>query len=74
MKAVAETLGVARSGLAPSGRTSSPRRRGRPPLPEDDLLARILELIAELPTYGYRRIHALLRQQAEVEGLSLIHI
>nr|WP_265546415.1 IS3 family transposase [Roseomonas mucosa] len=68
VKAVAETLGVARSGLAPSGRTSSPRRRGRPPLPEDDLLARILELIAELPTYGYRRIHALLRQQAEVEG------
>jgi hypothetical protein len=37
-------------------------------LPEDGLLARILELIAELPTYGYCRIHALLRQQAELKG------
>ena len=41
---------------------------GQAALAEGDLLARILKLIAELPTYGYRRIHALLRQQAEVEG------
>ncbi|WP_207541070.1 IS3 family transposase [Sabulicella rubraurantiaca] len=39
-------------------------------MPEDDLFARTLALIAELPTYGYRRIHALLRQQAEWEGWS----
>jgi putative transposase len=26
------------------------------------------ELIAELPTYGYRRVHAMLRQQAELGG------
>ncbi|MFC5554115.1 hypothetical protein [Methylobacterium iners] len=25
-------------------------------------------LIADLPTYGYRRVHALLRRQAEREG------
>ena len=31
-------------------------------LPE--LLAAIQELIADLPTYGYRRVHALLRRQA----------
>jgi putative transposase len=68
VKAVAEALGVARSGLAPSARAAAPGRRGRPPLPEHDLLARIKELIAELPTYGYRRVHALLRQQAELEG------
>jgi hypothetical protein len=37
-------------------------------MPDDDLLARILDLIAELPTYGYRRVHTLLRQQAELEG------
>lgn len=37
-------------------------------MPKDDLLARILSLIAELPTYGYRRIHALLRQQADLAG------
>ena len=61
MKAVAEALGVARSCIAPSVRAAVPRRRGRPSLPEDDLGARIKDLVAELPTYGYRRIHALAR-------------
>jgi transposase InsO family protein/transposase-like protein len=67
VKAVAETLGVARSGLAASTRAAPPGRRGRPPMPEGDLLRRIRDLITELPTYGYRRVHALLRQQAELE-------
>lgn len=68
MKAIAETLSVARSGLAAPERAAPPRRRGRPPLPEGDLLEQILALITELPTYGYRRIHALLCQQAEQQG------
>ncbi len=38
---------------------------GCPPLPDAELLAAIQELIADLPTYGYRRVHALLRRQAE---------
>jgi putative transposase len=64
--AVARTLGVARSSLEP---TPSPaRRRGRPPLPEAELLEQIKAVIAELPTYGYRRVHAVLRRQAEEEG------
>ena len=67
MKAVARTLGVARSSLAP--KPVPARRRGRPPAPEDELLARIKAIIAALPTYGYRRVHALLRRQAEEEGL-----
>lgn len=66
MKAVARTLGVARSSLAP--KPAPARRRGRPPAPEDELLARITAIIAALPTYGYRRVHALLRRQAEEEG------
>jgi hypothetical protein len=37
-------------------------------MPEDDLLGRILEPIADLPTYAYQRVQALLRQQAELEG------
>ena len=45
-----------------------PRRRGRPPLPDAKLLAAIQALIADLPTYGYRRVHALLRRQTEREG------
>lgn len=66
MKAVARTLGVARSSLEP--KPAPARRRGRPPAPEDELLARIKAIIAALPTYGYRRVHALLRRQAEEEG------
>ena len=44
------------------------RRRGRPPAPDAELLAAIQALVADLPTYGYRRVHALLRRQAEREG------
>jgi putative transposase len=66
VKAVASTLGVARSSLEP--KPVPTRRRGRPPAPEEELLARIKAIIATLPTYGYRRVHALLRRQAEEEG------
>ena len=45
-----------------------PRRRGRPPLPDAEPVAEIRALILELPTYGYRRVHALLRRQAEEDG------
>lgn len=65
MIAVARTLGVARSSLEP--RPAVLGRRGRPPLPEGELLAQIRAIIATLPTYGYRRVHALLRRQAEDE-------
>jgi hypothetical protein len=34
------------------------RRVGRPPLPDDELVSKIKAVIAELPTYGYRRVHA----------------
>jgi putative transposase len=45
-----------------------PRPRGRPPLPDTELVAEIRLLVAGLPTYGYRRVHALLRRQAEKAG------
>ncbi|MGU3480055.1 IS3 family transposase [Methylobacterium sp. D48H] len=32
------------------------------------MLGAIQALIADLPTYGYRRVHALLRRQAERDG------
>ena len=64
VKAISDTLGVARSNLA---ERASPRRtrqrRGRRPQPEAELVAEIKALIASQPTYGYRRIHALLRRQ-----------
>ena len=69
MSAVASALGVSRPHLA-SSRQTVPRRRGRPPLPDAKLLAVIQALVADLPTYGYRRVHALLRWQVELEGRS----
>lgn len=39
-------------------------------MPDTDLVADIRALIADLPTYGYRRVHALLRRQAEESGRS----
>ena len=67
MSAVASGLGVSRPHLS-SSRQPAARRRGRPPLPNAELLAAIQALVADLPTYGYRRVHALLRRDAEREG------
>ncbi len=55
MGAVANALGVSRQHLSSARRKAPARRRGRPPLPEEELVARIQALIAELPTYGYHR-------------------
>lgn len=70
MSAVANALGVSRQHLSSARGKAPARRRGRPPLPEEELVARIQGLIADLPTYGYRRIHALLRRQARNGGPS----
>ena len=68
MKAVCETLGVARSNVAErlAGRPS--RRMGRPPLPEDGLLDDIKAIIAEQPSWGYARVWADLRRKRRAEG------
>jgi len=47
---------------------SPPRRRGRSPLPDAELVADIRALVADLPTYGYRRVHALLLQPHSGKG------
>ena len=70
MSAVAETLGVSRSNLTERLKPAAPKRRGRPPQPDDELVAQIKAVIAEMPTYGYRRVHAILRRQAKADGSS----
>jgi hypothetical protein len=45
------------------------KRIGRPPLPDEKLVSEIKAVIAELPTYGYRRVHAILKRQALAAGL-----
>ncbi|EFG8361378.1 IS3 family transposase, partial [Escherichia coli] len=56
-------------------RRSDDWKDGRRSLHTDDtdVLLRIHHIIGELPTYGYRRVLALLRRQAELDGMSAIN-
>ena len=68
MKTVAEVIGVSRSNLADRLQERC-KKLGRPPLPDDELVSKIKAVIAELATYGYRRVHAVLKRQALAAGL-----
>ena len=70
MSAVAETLGVSRSNLHDrvSGKTK-PRRRYHK-AQDAALLPLIERLLTARPTYGYRRITAVLNRQLRSEGLA----
>jgi hypothetical protein len=57
-----------RSNLVERLQERPKKRIGRPPLPDDDLVAQIKRVIAELATYGYRRVHAILKRQALAVG------
>jgi putative transposase len=67
VKAVADVIGVARSNLVAQIKARPRQRVGRPPVPADALVAEIKAVIADLPTYGYRRVHAILRRKALAE-------
>jgi putative transposase len=68
MKAVADALGVARSNLA-EHRTRLARPRGPYRKPEDAaLLPTIREIVDARPTYGYRRITALVNRILRARG------
>src|SRR5262245_66288770 len=69
MKTVAEVIGVSRSNLADRLQERCKKRIGRPPLLDDELVSKIKAVIAELATYGYRRVHAGLKRQAPAGGL-----
>jgi putative transposase len=75
VKTLADTLGIARSNLAVQARCErSRRRRGRRPHPEAELVTEIKALIAGQATYGYRRIHALLRRQRRELGGTAVNV
>lgn len=68
MKVVAETLGVARSNLVEQVRRGAkPRGRYRRQ-GDDELAAAIRQLTDARPTYGYRRIAALLNRARRASG------
>jgi putative transposase len=69
VKAVARTLGVARSNLVDQLRHSDRRRRGSyHRAGDDELLVEIRAITDERPTYGYRRVTALLNRARRSSG------
>src|ERR1700730_3090548 len=68
MKTVTEDIGGSRFNLGKHRQTRPKKRLGRPPLPDEELVAEIKAAIAELPTYGYRRVHAILKRRALAAG------
>lgn len=68
MKAVAETIGVARSNLVDrlNGR-AKPRRRYRK-AQDEAILPLVRRLVDARPTYGYRRITALVNRELVAGG------
>jgi putative transposase len=76
MKAVCEALGVARSNIAASRKVpiAKPlKRAGRAPAPEEGLVTRIKAILGDQPTYGYRRVWALLRREEAIKGLAPVN-
>jgi transposase InsO family protein len=70
---VAETIGVSRSQLhARTAGSSKPRGRYRK-AGDDELLPALRRLVDERPTYGYRRITALLSRERRAEGLGPVN-
>jgi transposase InsO family protein len=73
MKAVAETLGVARSNLHQRLNGSTEPRRSYHKAQDAAVLPRIRALVAARPTYGYRRITAVLNREMRAEGLEPVN-
>ena len=75
MKTTADARGVARSNLTTqASAAASRRRRGRSPRSETELLAEIKVVSADQPTYGYRRVHALIRRRRREEGGAAVNV
>jgi len=70
VKVVAETLGVARSNLIDRLKGKTKPRRRYHKAQDGDLVPRIAALVTARPTYGYRRITAILNRQLRSEGLA----
>lgn len=72
MKAIADTLGVARSNLAEQAKRPSPDNAGRKPHAKAEdvaILPAIRGLTDQRPSYGYRRIAALLNRERRAQNL-----
>ena len=69
MKAVADALGVARSNLARQAAAPAEPRRPYRKAADAELLGALRQLVDQRPTYGYRRLTALLNRQRRAKDL-----
>lgn len=69
MKTVGDTLGVARCNLAEAARGQRrPPRQTYRKAGDAELLGALRRLVDERPTYGYRRLAALLNRERRARG------
>ncbi|MBA8882185.1 transposase InsO family protein [Phyllobacterium myrsinacearum] len=73
MKTVADTLGVSRSNLAERVKGISKSRGPYHKAQDDELLPDIRRFVDQRPTYGYRRIAALLNRERQSTGLAAVN-
>jgi putative transposase len=69
MKRVAEALGVSRSNLAQRSQGRAPARGPYVKIEDEALLPLIRRFVDARPTYGYRRITALVNRELAGQGL-----
>ena len=70
---VAQTLGVSRSNLIARLDGQTPPRRRYKKAQDGEVLPLISKLVAARPTYGYRRITAILNRQLRSDGLAPVN-
>lgn len=73
MKAVASTLGVSRSNVAARLKGDRPKRGPQNREGDAELVAEIRRFVDLRPTYGYRRIAALINRERRSGGLTAIN-
>ena len=73
MKRIAETLGVARSNLLECAAGKRPKRGPQTRAGDVELTADIRRLVDGRPSYGYRRIAALLKRERRAAGLDPVN-
>ena len=73
MKAVAETLGVARSSLVARRRMAKPVRGLYRKAEDAALLPAIRSVVDARPSYGYRRVTALVNRLRRSEGVPVVN-
>jgi putative transposase len=72
---VCRVLQVSRSNVVErQGRGSMKERRGRAPNNDPKILKQLVDFASERPTYGYRRLWAMLRRSRRKEGLQPVNV